>query len=280
MRSSPFFVWSSATALLTSLAVTLPSAAEEDLAAKAQNPIASMISLPIDTSFDFGADNGSAIVSNIQPVIPTSLNENWNLVSRLILPVAWVEGAVGSTNGLPPILNGGVNPNKSAFGLGDLNYTGFISPADAGPIIWGVGPSVMFPTATDPVLGAEKWSLGPSVVVLAQPKPWSLGVLYRHLWDVGGASDRSAVNQSLFQYFINYNLDDGWYLLTDPIILANWQADSDNRWTVPIGGGVGRIFKLGEQPVNARLRAYYNVVAPDGAPEWSVNASIAFLFPK
>lgn len=265
-----------ATALL--LGLHPEALADDDLAAKAQNPIASMISVPVDTSFDFGAANGSAIVSSIQPVIPTSLGD-WNLVSRFILPVAWVEGAVGGVAGLPPELSP-VNPNQSASGLGDLNYTGFFSPAEAGDVIWGVGPSIMFPSATDDLLGSEKWSAGPSLVVLTQPKPWSLGLLYRHLWSFEGPADRSNVNQSMIQYFINYNLDDGWYLMTDPVMLVNWEASSGNRWTVPLGGGVGRIFNLGKQPINARLRAYYNVARPDGSPEWSVNASFALLFPK
>lgn len=259
-------------------ALCTPTAAlaDDDLAAAAQNPIASMISLPVDTSIDFGADNGTAIVSNIQPVIPTSIGD-WNLVSRLILPVAYVEGAIGGTAGLPdtPPANTG-----SAFGLGDLNYTGFFSPAKAAKVIWGVGPSIMLPTATDPLLGAEKLSIGPSAVILTQPKPWSLGLLARQLWSVAGASDRAEVNQTMLQYFINYNLDNGWYLMTDPVILANWNADSSNRWTVPIGGGIGRIFKVGNQPLNCRLRSYYNVVSPDGAPEWSINFSIAWLWPK
>lgn len=249
--------------------------ADDDIAAKAQNPIASMISLPVDTSVDFGASNGTAVVSNVQPVIPTSLGD-WNLVSRFILPVAYVDGAIG---GLPSIPTEPDVNSKSAFGLGDLNYTGFFSPAAASSVIWGVGPSITAPSATDAILGSEKWSAGPSVVVLTQPKPWSLGLLARHLWSFEGASDRADVNQTLIQPFINYNLDNGWYLLTDPIVLGNWSG-GDSEWTVPVGGGVGRIFKIGNQPMNMRLRSYYNVAAPDGAPDWSINFSVAWLFPK
>lgn len=249
--------------------------ASDDLAAAAQNPIASMISLPIDTSVDFGADNGTAVVANIQPVIPTRLGE-WNLVSRLILPVAYLEGAIGGTAGIPELPPG---ESESVFGLGDLNYTGFFSPAKAGKLIWGVGPSVSMPSATDALLGTEKWSAGPSVVLLTQVKPWSLGILGRHLWSFAGADDRASVNQTMIQPFINYNLEGGWYLMTDPVILANWSSDGD-QWTVPIGAGVGKIFKIGDQAVNAKFRGYYNVVAPDGAPQWSLNLAVAFLFPK
>ena len=190
--------------------------------------------------------------------------------------MAYLEGAIGGTAGipeLPPV------ESESVFGLGDINYTGFFSPAKAGKIIWGVGPSVSMPSATDALLGTEKWSAGPSVVLLTQIKPWSLGILGRHLWSFAGADDRASVNQTLIQPFINYNLDNGWYLTSDPVILANWSGDGD-QWTVPIGAGVGRIFKIGDQAVNAKVRGYYNVVAPDGAPQWSLNIAFAFLFPK
>ena len=266
----------SLTAAVVSMAVPLSSSAEDDLAAKAQNPIASMISLPIDTSVDFGADNGTAVISNIQPVVPVSLGD-WNLVSRAIIPVAYVEGAIG---GLPSIPAAPPISSQPAFGLGDINYTGFLSPAKTDWLIWGVGPSLTFPTATDSILGSGKWSAGPSVVMLTQPKPWSLGVLVRQLWSFGGQQSRADVNQTMLQYFINYNLSDGWYLMTDPAMLSNWKASPGNRWTIPVGGGVGRIFSIGKQPVNVRLRAYYNVERPDGAPEWSINFFFAFLFPK
>lgn len=252
--------------------------ADDDLIKAAQNPIASMISLPIDCSVDFGATNGGAAIANIQPVIPTNLGD-WNLVSRGILPVAYVEGAVGGLPGIPgqpPTLT----PKKSTWGLGDLNYTGFFSPAEVGDVIWGIGPSIMFPTATDPVLGSEKWSAGPSFVVLAQPNPWSLGVLGRQLWSFAGKGDRASVNQTMMQVFVNYNLDDGWYLMTDPVMLANWQARSSQRYTVPVGGGVGRIFKIGEQPVRATLRSYWYPVRPDDAPDWSINFSFTWMWPK
>jgi hypothetical protein len=114
--------------------------------------------------------------------------------------------------------------------------------------------------------------------VLTQPKPWSLGVLVRQLWDFAGDADRSQVNQFLVQPFVNYNLSDGWFLTFDPIMTANWKANE--KWTVPLGAGLGRIFKIGEQPVNMRLRGYYNVVKPTGAPEWSLHFAVQLLFPR
>jgi hypothetical protein len=257
------------------IALPVVASAEDDLEAKAQNPIASMVSVPVDTSIDFGATNGTAVISLFQPVIPASVGD-WNLISRPILPVIWVEGAISGSASIPNVTK---QQNKEAFGLGDLNYSLFASPAKAGKVIWGVGPSVTLPTATDPVLGTEKWSLGPTAVALIQPKPWSLGILGRQLWSVEGASDRADVSQFMVQYFVNYGLGNGWYLTTDPVNTVNWGAKGE-KWTVPLGGGIGRIFKMGNQPVNAKVRAYYNAVRPDNGPEWSLNMSFAFLFPK
>ena len=107
-----------------------------------------------------------------------------------------------------------------------------------------------------------------------------MGILGRQLWSFAGDSDRRSVSQLLIEPFVNYNLDKGWFLITDMVITANWLADSDNRWTVPVGGGIGRIFKVGNQPINSRLEVYYNVVRPDAAPDWQVGFTWQFLFPK
>ena len=136
------------------------------------------------------------------------------------------------------------------------------------------------PTATDKELGSEKWSIEPTGVILFQPGWGTFGGLVRQLWSVAGDSDRDDVNQTLFEPFLNYNLPNGWYLISDIIITANWEADSSNTWTVPLGGGVGKLFKIGSQAINARTEAYYNVEKPDGAPDWNWGFTIQFLFPK
>ena len=248
-----------------------------DLRAATQNPISSLISLPFKFTFDNGAPNGDANFLNIQPVYPITVGD-WNLVSRLIVPVTQAPGGI---SGLPdnpgvgvPVPGGG-----SAFGLGDINYSMFISPVDSGlPFIWGAGASITVPTATDSRLGSGKLSIGPTGVILVQPSWGSVGLLGRQLWSVAGPNGRQDVNNTLIEPFVNYNLDDGWYLLTDSVITANWNARQ--KWTVPIGGGVGKIFKIGEQPINARAEAYYNVVRPDSGPDWTVGFQIQFLFPK
>ncbi len=239
-----------------------------DLAQAAQNPVANMISLPLqnNTSFGVGPGNDAQNVLNIQPVIPISLSENWNLITRTIAPVIYQ----------PELVPG----SGSEFGLGDINATLFLSPAKPGKLIWGAGPAFSFPTATDDILGTDKWSAGPSAVALMIRGPWVIGGLASNLWSFAGDDDRADVNQFLFQYFVNYNMADGWYLSSAPIITANWEADSGNQWTVPFGGGGGKIFKIGKQPINAQVQAFYNVETPDNGPDWSLRLQLQFLFPK
>jgi len=240
---------------------------EEDLAKAAQNPVASMISLPFqnNTNFGIGPDDATQNVLNIQPVWPLSLSDNWNLITRTIVPV---------------ISQPGFAPGESRTnGLGDVSFTGFISPKNSGKWIWGVGGALVLPTATDDVLGNDKWSAGPSVVVLTMPGKWVIGSLFSNVWSLGGSGDQD-VNFFTWQYFINYNMDNGWYLTSAPIITANWEADSDNTWTVPFGGGIGKIFRIGKQPLNAQISAYYNVEKPDFGADWQLRLQLQMLFPK
>jgi hypothetical protein len=246
----------------------------DDLAAKTQNPVGAMYSLPFKFSFDYGAENGEASFLNIQPVIPVIVGE-WNLINRVIMPLIDTPGMVTGTPGIPSPV-----PGDGATGLGDINYSLFVSPAEPGKVIWGIGPSLMMDTATDDQLGSGKWSTGPTAVILVQPKPWTLGLLGRQLWSFSGDSERSDVSQLLLEPFINYNLEDGWYLISDMVITANWEADSSNQWTVPLGGGFGKMFEIGSQKMNTKLEAYYNAEKPDGAPDWSLSWTLQFLFPR
>jgi hypothetical protein len=273
---SPAFLL--ALSLLAASSAFAVSAAEDkaggDLRAAVQNPISSLISVPFKLAFDGGADNGGATVFSVQPVVPVTVGK-WNFVSRLIAPII---NAPGDISGLPEIPN--PTAGNRVTGLGDFNYSLFLSPVEYDKVIWGVGPSLSLPTATEEQLGSGKWSLGPTAVALTQPAWGSVGILGRHLWDVAGDADRSSVNQTLIEPFANYNLDEGWFLVSDLVVTADWQADSGNRWTVPLGGGMGRLFKFGDQPVNARIEAYWNVEKPDGAPDWQVSFTWQFLFPK
>ena len=246
-----------------------------DLRSAVQNPISSLISLPFKLTLDSGAENGDATILNIQPVIPVTVGD-WNLVNRLIVPIANVDGAIQGPNNPSP----GAGDGGSASGLGDINYSIYFSPVKVDKVIWGVGPSLNMPTADNDQLGSGKWSGGITAVALNVPKWGSMGILGRQLWSFAGDDDRKEVSQVLIEPFVNYNLDDGWFLLTDMVITANWKASSGNQWTVPVGGGVGRVFKIGGQAINSRLEYYYNVEKPTGAPDYSVNFTWQFLFPK
>jgi hypothetical protein len=157
-----------------------------------------------------------------------------------------------------------VQKSAGVFGSGDMTPTFFLSRAKPCKLIWGAGPVFVLPTATSKVLGQGKLSLGPSIVALLQPGAWTIGALINNAWSVAGPSGRRPVSQMTLQYFVNYNLKKGWYLSSAPIISANWKGASGNVWTVPVGGGVGRVFRLGLQPLNVTA-----TVRPSGGSPWA-----------
>ncbi|MHA1528468.1 MAG: neuromedin U [Alphaproteobacteria bacterium] len=236
-----------------------------ELAKAAQNPVASLISVPFqnNTNFNFGPREKTQNTLNIQPVIPFELNDDWNLITRTIVPVV-------SQPALTPA-------QDRKFGLGDTLFSAFLSPKDSGQLIWGAGPALLLPTSTDDRLGAGEWGAGPSAVLLTIQGPWVVGSLFSNVWSFTGDKQ---VNLFTWQYFVNYNLDAGWYLTTAPVITADWEADGDNTWTVPFGGGFGKVFSIGKQPINASASVYYNVEKPDFGADWQLRLQVQFLFPK
>jgi hypothetical protein len=232
----------------------------------AQNPVASLISVPIQENWNFGIQPGDRVqnVLNIQPVIPIGVAKDWNLIIRWITPVIYQP--VGTETGY--------------YGLGDMQPAFFFSPKRS-KVIWGIGPQLLLPTATKTgILGQGKFGMGPTAVVLIQPGKWTLGALVNNVWSVAGHSDLPDVNQFLLQYFINYNLIQGWFLTWQPTLTANWETSNGGRWVVPMGGGIGRIMKLGPQPVNVGLQFYGNAVHPPNGSPWTMRLSIALLYPK
>jgi hypothetical protein len=253
---------------------------EEELAKKTQNPVADLISVPFQNNFNFGAGlhrDKMIYILNIQPVIPIHITENWNLITRVITPIV-------NQPSLAPGLG-------TATGLGDINPTFFLSPAKPGELIWGVGPTFTLPTASDRLLGSGQWSMGPAGVVLTIQGHWVLGALMNNQWSFAGWGDKP-VNSFLLQPFVNYNFPHGWYLSSAPILTANWRADkAGDVWTIPLGGGVGKLFRLGEilplegdriakLPINTQLQGYGNLATPQLGPKWQLRFQIQFLFPK
>jgi hypothetical protein len=239
-----------------------------EIAKQAQNPIASVISIPFENDFNpqTGFKKENSYVLEMKPVIPFTLSNHWNLITRTIIPVVQV-----------PDLAPGVD---GTAGLGDIQLSLFLSPARAGAVIWGVGPVVSFPTASQGILGTKKLSAGPTVVVLRIQGHWLFGTLVQNLTSVAGPSGRADVNQMLMQPFANYNIKHGWYLTSSPIITANWEVNPNQRWVVPVGGGVGKIVHFGKQPVNIYTQVFRNVERPDGTSHWSVRFQAQLLFPK
>lgn len=264
-----------AAAALLAASATAPAQAamsSEELAKLAQNPVGNLISLPFqnNTNFNTGPLNGTQNILNIQPVIPIDVNPDWNIITRTILPLVWQPAFVPGEG--------------TQFGLGDTQVSAFLSPAKPGPggLIWGAGAIVQIPTDTNERLGNRNWGLGPTGVVLKLEKgsPWVYGVLVNNVWSLSSDQRGGAYNNLLVQPFLNYNFPGGTYITSAPIVTANWKAESSQRWTVPLGLGVGHIFHLGRLPVNTQLSAYYNVVHPDDGPNWQLRFQVQLMFPK
>jgi hypothetical protein len=240
---------------------------EEELAKIAQNPVAALISVPFQNNFNFGiGPNHDAMLYNlnIQPVIPVSLSEDWNLIARSIIPILSLSGP-----GVP-----------SVSGLGDITEELFFSPAGGSKkFIWGVGPVFTFPTATDSRLGTSMYSAGPGIVALTMQGHWVVGAVLNNQWSYAGWGSQD-VNALTLQYFINYNISHGWYVVTAPLLTANWKASNDDRWVLPAGGGIGKLQKFGKLPVNFQLAAYWNAITPKDGASWQLRFQATFMFPK
>lgn len=238
---------------------------EAELAKKLQNPIASLISVPLQNNWDFGIGPADAMkyTCNIQPVIPFSISEHWNLITRTIMPVIYAESPV----------SGGADH----WGLGDITQSFFFSPkAPLGGWILGVGPVGYYPTATDSALGAGQWGVGPTFVALRQDHGFTYGMLANQIWSVSGWGPQN-VNSSYLQPFISYTTR----TYTTPSINTestyNWQS---SQWTVPLNFAVQQLVKIGKQPVAFQVGYRYYAQRPAGGPNWGLRFTVTFLFPK
>jgi hypothetical protein len=273
MRSRFRSLWPVVAALLVALPAAMPAHAEltaEELAKLAQNPVGNLISVPFqnNTNLNVGPDKGTQNILNIQPVIPISIDKDWNIITRTIIPVIWNPSLGPDT------------PAKSGFG--DIQLSAFLSPANPGHWIWGLGAITQMPTNSNEEFGNKNWGLGPTAVLLhlEHGSPWVYGVLINNIWSLTSNKQGGSYNNGLIQPFLNYNFPEGFYLTSGPILTVDWKADSGQQWTVPIGGGVGKIFHFGKLPVNTQVSAYYNVAKPDFGANWQIRAQVQFMFPK
>lgn len=243
----------------------------EQLARIAQNPLANVISVPFqyNANFDVGPQQRRQDILNIQPVVPFAVSEDWNVITRTVIPI---------------IRQPAFFPGQSErSGLGDIQFSAFLSPGKPGPggLIWGAGAVVQAPTDQHE-LGNKNWGLGPTFAVLRmQPTdPWVLGVLVNNVTSLSSSERGGRYNNFLLQPIVAYNLPGGTYIHSVPLVTANWEADHGQKWTVPVGMGIGHIFHLGPAPVNTQIGAYYNAVRPDYAARWQVRMQVQFMFPK
>jgi len=240
-----------------------------DLAKGLANPIASLISVPLQLNYDHGIgprDDGHRFTLNIQPVIPFRLTGDWNLISRTILPVVYQADIVPGAG--------------DQFGLGDTVQSLFLSPATPGPagLIWGIGPVLLIPTGTDDLLGADKFGLGPTAVVLRQSGPWTYGALVNHVWSVAGSDRGPDISSTFLQPFLSYTTKDAWTFTLNTETTYDWTAE---QWSVPIHAVVSKVFKIGGQLVSVGAGLRYWAEGPDSAPK-GLGARVTFtlLFPR
>lgn len=242
---------------------------EADLAKQLANPVASLISVPIQANYDddFGLDDeGSMLRINVQPVLPFSLNDDWNLISRTILPI------VDQSN----IPVAGV----SEFGLGDTVQSFFFSPKapTSGGWIWGAGPVLMLPTATHDTLGAEKWGIGPTAVALRQIGPWTIGALGNHIESFAGDSDRADISATFLQPFVSYVTPRQTTFGFSTESTYDWENE---QWSVPLNVNVSQLLKVGNQLVQVGGGIRYWAEAPERGPEgWGLRLQVTLLYPK
>ncbi len=230
-----------------------------------QNPVSGLrqVGLDVTMSPDVPVTGGTEASYSAQIVWPFPLGEDWKLITYTIVPVLQA-----------PLGNGDYE-----VGLGNTLLNFFIAPTKPdGNFVWGAGPTVLLPTRTNPLLGSNHVGLGPSGVLYYAEEKWGAGVVLQNVWSLGG-SGSNEVNAFGAQYFLNYNLPDGWFLYSNATITADWLSPSSDRWTVPVGGGIGKVFTIGEQTASASVQALYNVVRPNNTPDWGFNLQLSLLFP-
>jgi len=241
-----------------------------ELAKKLQNPIGDLYSFPFqnNTNFNAGPHKGTQDILNVQPVIPIHINSDWTIITRTILPLVW-QPSFQPAQTVP-------------FGAGPTTFSAFLSPANpTNGWLWGVGPGIQIPTISSATLGSNVWGGGPTGVLVYMKGPWVAGAVANNVWSFGGTPGLAGTryNTFLVQPFVNYNFGGGWYVTSAPIITANWLTAGNNAWTLPVGGGFGRVVKIADKlPVNLSISAYYNALRPEFGSTWQLRTQLTFIF--
>jgi hypothetical protein len=250
------------------------AAVQQAIVKLSQNPVGNITAIPFQNNFNYGLGPYTRFQYNlnIQPVIPIMLTPQWNLIARTIIPVL-----VQPSSASPVVC--ATSGCGSTFGIGDIQEQLFFAPKTApGQLVWGIGPQFLVPSATPGTLGGGKWGAGPAAVALVMPGHFVMGMLFTQLWSFAGQANRPQISNALFQPFVNYNLAGGWSLSTSPNIVANWTA-TQSKWAVPLGGGIAKTFKAGDQPMQLSLSFYTYVARPISSPQTNLKFTWSLLFP-
>lgn len=235
------------------------------LAMQLNNPVAALISVPLQSNWDFGIGPADAYryTLNVQPVIPITLNDTWNLISRTIIPVIDAESPAPGID--------------DASGLGNTLQSFFFSPQQptAAGLIWGAGPVFLIPTASDDLLGGNQWGMGPTALALVQKDGWTYGALANQLWSFGGGDD--SFNATYLQPFLAYTTKTHTTFALNSESTYNWE---DSQWSIPLNLMIAQLVKIGEVPVQFQLGGRWYAEGPDGGPNWGLRFTVTFLFPK
>jgi hypothetical protein len=236
-----------------------------DLAQELTNPVADLVTIPIQMNFDGDIgpmDDGTKVTTNVQPVIPIDINQSWNLITRTIVPVIYQDD---------------IFPGAGAqFGLGDINFTAFLSPKQptARGLTWGAGAVVLLPTATDSLLGAKKWGAGPAAVGLVLRGPWTMGMLANHIWSFAGDDDRPDISNTFVQPFVAYTWSSSWTAAVQSESAYNWNTE---QWSIPVNCAISKLVMFGRLPVSLQAGVGYWAESPANGPEgvrWRLQANI------
>ncbi len=255
--------------LLPAIAAAQPAPDNTELSKESENPVTRLYTVPLryEGGFDYGPDDATKSTMELdQAVVPIPLNDNWSLITRTKVPFV----------SQPP-----KKPGETwNTGFGNAYTTLFLSPEHGKAFFWGIGPVIYFPTATNSATGVNKWGSGPSVAFVWKGRgPWMLGLVANNIWSFGGpprGSDRT--NSLLVNPIVSYHFGNGWSVGSSPNITSDWNASSRKRWTLPIGGGFGKVVKIGAQPIKLSLDAYYNALRPQGTgPVWTAQFTMTFL---
>jgi hypothetical protein len=255
--------------LLATSVVAHAESGDADLAQKLANPLANLISLPIQMNIDrdLGPGNdGTKVATNVQPVIPFDFSDGWSVISRTIVPIVYQEDVFPGAG--------------SQFGLGDVNLSLFFSPKapTAGGIIWGVGPVLLMPTATDSRLGSKKWGAGPTMIVLTTRGPWTVGALANQIWSFAGSGDRPDISSAFVQPFVAYNTPSAWTVAVQSESSYNWRTE---RWAVPVNVSVSKLVRFGKLPVSLQAGVGYWLESPPTGPEGiRYRLQVSLVLPK